>query len=201
MRATRAGLLSVLGVATALSALAVTRSGASLVASPAATIYPVAVSAPLAPVVGNLRYTPATSISAGVMDSAVSPSWQPSAGSVGQVTRAGDLALIDTTTSPTPERVTIYVTNLAALAQDYSSFLLPVRVYTSHCDAGCVWTPLATAPMTYLTSNAGDVSFTLPPGAYYDVTLEAGGSYVCTSTTVNATAALAPNFYFALNAA
>ena len=201
MRATRAGLLSVLGLATALSALAVTQSGAALVASPAAAMYPVAANAPLAPAVSNLRYTPAASISAGVIDSAVSPRWQPSAGSVGQVTRAGDLALIDTTTSPTPERVTIYLTNLAALAQDYSSFLLPVRVYTSNCDAGCVWTPSATLPVTYLTSTAGEVSFTLPPGAYYDVTLEAGGNYVCTSTSVNATAALAPSFYFTLNAA
>jgi len=139
--------------------------------------------------------------------------------------------------------LTTFVTNLAALQQDYSSFALPVNVYylaqgttvgttstmalapvTSSTVAAacltaspvtCSWQPAngtayhaaasgstpaenydVLSSATYLTSNAGTISVTLPAGAYYDVTMDTGGSFYCTATTSNSTAALAPSFYF-----
>ncbi|MHB1087995.1 MAG: hypothetical protein ACYC19_04425 [Acidimicrobiales bacterium] len=155
------------------------------------------------------------------------PSWSPNANSAGSVTTAGDLALVDATSAANGVILTTFVTNLAALQQDYSSFALPVNVYylaqglaaggapvtsTTVSASGCLTTPAtcswqpanATAhsgfnvlsSATYLTSNAGAISVTLPAGAYYDIAMDAGGSFYCTATTSSGTAALAPAFYF-----
>lgn len=156
------------------------------------------------------------------------PSWSPNASSAGSVTTPGDLALVDATSAANGVILTTFVTNLAALQQDYSSFALPVNVYylaqgtsstvggasvtsttsgASTCLTGgtCSWQPANStahtgfnvlSSATYLTSNAGAISVTLPAGAYYDVTMDAGGSFYCTATTTSGTAALAPSFYF-----
>lgn len=144
-----------------------------------------------------------------------SPGWSPQAQSAGSVTTPGDIALVDATGAAKGLHVSVFVTNLSALQQDYSSFVLPVDVYylassastqaapyltTSSCNPGsCSWqlangagsSPAVSSSVTYLTSDEGMVSFTLPRG-FYDITLEAGGSYYCTNTTAGS---LSPTFF------
>ena len=54
------------------------------------------------------------------------------AGQAGSVTTSGDIAIIDATdTSATYLLVTIYTTNMKALALTYNSYSLPFRIYSS----------------------------------------------------------------------
>lgn len=96
------------------------------------------------------------------------------AGSVAQVASAGDLVLIDTIGRSTPLPVELYVSNLPALASSYSSFLLPVEVWQTPDPARqASWRRSAAAAISDFT---GKISFNLPPGRYYDITIERGGS-------------------------
>jgi len=152
-----------------------------------------------------------------------SPSWAPAAGSAGSVVTAGDLALADVSNASSPLDVTVHIVNLVALSNDYSSFAFPIAVYyaatgaagsapiTGSCDKtqGCNWqlaTGAAGAPnvsndLTYLTNDGGSVAFNLPSGAYYEITIQAGGSYYCTSTATSAQSSLSPSFFVNSNAA
>ncbi|MHB1252040.1 MAG: hypothetical protein ACYC0I_07925 [Acidimicrobiales bacterium] len=144
-----------------------------------------------------------------------SPDWSPRTESAGSVTTPGDLALVDASGATNGARVSVFVTNLAALQRDYASFVLPVGVYylatspdsqaspylaTPSCATGsCSWqlangeasAPDVTSSLTYLTSGSGVVSFTLPRG-YYDITMQTGGAYYCIATTP---ASLSPSFF------
>ena len=149
-----------------------------------------------------------------------SPAWSPIPESAGSVTTPGDLALIDANHA-NGLHLSVFVTNLSQLQRDYSSFALPVGVYylgttpspgaspyrgSSACNIGtCSWqlangagsAPDVSSTLSYLTSDTGMVSFNLPPG-YYDVTLQAGGSFYCTTT---AAGALSPSFFISAKSA
>jgi hypothetical protein len=169
-------------------------------------VYPVAsTSSSLPSAVTALEYstgitTTTTGTNIGTLQT---PSWSPVQYSAGSVTTAGDLALIDAGAAPNGVNVTVYVTNLAALQEDYSSFALPIGVYSYVPPSGSGSTPSWTldtavvggtiATATYLTSTSGYLTFNLPSStAYYDITIDSGGSYYCTSTTAGS---LAPTFF------
>lgn len=138
------------------------------------------------------------------------PSWSPAANSAGSVTTGGDLALVDMSAEPgaTTAIVNVYITNLQGLASDYSSFALPINVYYS-CPAGSTssspslctstpttsWTEVPNAA-SFVTNTNGSYSISLPGGAYYDITIDAGGEYYCVSTTSTVPGAtLTPQFF------
>ena len=166
-------------------------------------VYPVSSGAALPSAVTSLKYTSAINATSHTITTAVSPSWTPIAGSAGSVTTAGDLGLIDATTVGTAIILNLYITNLAALQQDYSSYSLPINVYSSTCASNsCTWaqdsTVLASAP-TYITNSAGVVTLRLPTGKYYDITMDSGGAFYSISTTASG-GALSPSFYFVATA-
>lgn len=138
----------------------------------------------------------------------VTPSWAPVAGSAGSVTTAGDLAVLDARSATlganfTALRVTVFITNLAALQASYSSFAFPLNVYqcTRPCDGTNVWSLAtgysATAPV-FITSTDGYVSFSLPAATdrFYDIAMDVGGSFY----TIATSGTLAPQFYFTAQA-
>jgi hypothetical protein len=193
--------LAVLAVAMGVSFLGNTgTTSAAVSASSSNFIFPVAATNHLPSAVDGLQYTPAANISTATINTAVTPSWAPTAQSAGSVTTAGDLALIDATIASNGLTVSVYVTNLPGLQQDYSSLALPVNIYESPCTSGsCTWTQASSvivSPPTYLTATSGFLTFNLPAGKYYDITIDTGGSYYCTSTSTSGTATLAPQFYF-----
>lgn len=124
----------------------------------------------------------------------VTPSWSPVAGSAGAVTTAGDLAVVDATSAANYVTVSVYVTNLASLLVDYSSFALPINVYQTDCTAtSCsAWTPAAAVSQTnfgsYLTDTQGQLTFTLPAaaGRYYDIVMEGTNHTTISGTTLPA---------------
>ena len=161
-------------------------------------VYPVSSGASLPSAVNSLEYTLAAQISgAKISGTAATPTWSPTAQSAGSVPNGGDLALIDATGATNGVTVSLYITNLAGLQQDYSSLALPVNVYQSACTSGtCSWAQASGVSTTYLTATSGFLTFNLPTGYYYDITIEKGGSYYCTSTSNSGTATLAPSYYF-----
>ncbi|HKI93541.1 MAG TPA: hypothetical protein VJ986_14660 [Gaiellaceae bacterium] len=168
-------------------------------------------------------YTTCTSPTNTINNNAIkNPSWSPVAGSAGTVTTAGDLALVDATSASNYVTVNMYLTNLSALAIDYSSFAFPINVYKTTCDAdgNCsAWTEALTTPYyTYMTDTSGALTFNLAAGAntYYDIVMEGtnhtasapanaptgspipvsiGGSFYTTQTSLNP-GSLSPSFYF-----
>lgn len=183
----------------------------SVAASSTSFVFPVVDgTAGIPAAVTTLRYTPAAGISAAKVFTAsvVKPAWTPAAGSAGEVTTAGDLALIDATAATlgtaTALTVDMFVTNLAGLQQAYSSWAFPVRVHK--CAAPVppattctVWPEvgnevIAVRP-TYLMNTDGFLQFRLPVGFYYDIVFDTGGSFYTISTATAAN--LNPQFFFA----
>jgi hypothetical protein len=195
--------LAVLAVAMGVSFLGNTgTTSASVAAASSNFVYPVANSSALPSAVNKLQYTPAANIdqTGHTVTTAVVPSWSAIAQSAGSVTTAGDLALIDGTIASNGVTISLYVTNLPGLQQDYNSMALPVNVYESSCTAGsCTWTQaadvIASAP-TYLTATSGFLVFNLPAGKYYDIAIDTGSSFYCTSTSTSGSATLSPSYYF-----
>lgn len=167
-------------------------------------VYPVSSGAALPAAVDALKYTTSVDAPGNTITTAVTPSWSPIAGSAGSVTTAGDLAVIDATTVANAIVLNFYITNLAALQQNYSSYVLPVNVYScaSACTSAGAWTQdtaVIASPPSYLTNSAGVVTLKLPTGKYYDVALDTGGAFYTISTTASG-GALAPSFYFVATA-
>lgn len=128
------------------------------------------------------------------------PGWSPTLNTAGEVATSGDLALVDAT--GTPLILNVYVTNLVGLQGDYSSFAFPVHVYqneTATCTStkACKWEENKGLSETFLTNAEGNLSFSLPSGHIYDVTLDKGGSLYTISTTAGE---LSPSFYFTAQA-
>lgn len=131
------------------------------------------------------------------------PSWSPTLNTAGEVASDGDMALVDAT--GTPLIVNVFVTNLVGLQGDYSSFAFPMHVYqnkTGTCTGGtgakaCEWEEDKSLSETYLTNTEGNLSFSLPSGHFYDITLNKGGSFYTISTTAGE---LSPSFYFTAQA-
>ena len=200
--------LMLMGASLTTSTLGDTGTTTATVAAASSNfVYQVANSVALPAAVTSLQYTinsDFTTTTSAIVKNAVVPSWSPTAQSAGSVTTAGDLALINGMIAANGIVVSMYVTNLANLQQDYSSFALPVNVYVSSCASGCTWAAdtavISTLP-EFLTSTSGFLTFNLPSNEYYDITIDAGGSFYCTSTVTSATvpsstAELAPSFYF-----
>ena len=136
----------------------------------------------------------------------VSPSWSPVANTAGSVTTPGGLALVDTSGTTNGVIVNVFITNLQNMQSDYSSFALPVNIWSSPCTNGtCTWTEQPTYD-SFITNTQGQVSFNLPKGSgpFFDIVMDtdgvsggdkSSGSYYCTSTTASS-GALSPNFYF-----
>lgn len=111
------------------------------------------------------------------------------AGQPGSVTTAGDIATIDATdTSANYLLITVYVTNMRALALTYNSYSLPFRIYgsTAFSSGSITWSasPISDAngvntANTYITNTSGYETFKLPTGVgkYYAVTLDSGGAF------------------------
>lgn len=201
--------LAVLGATMSVSFLGSTGTSTTTVnAASSAFVYPITSGAALPCAVTSLEYTPAIAITAGTgsncattptkVTTATTPSWSPTALAAGSVTTAGDIGLIDATIAANGVIVSLYITNLALLQTDYSSFAFPVNIYSAACSAGCTWgqaSNVIASPPTFLTSTGGFLTFNLPAGKYYDITFDTGGSFYCTATTSSATASLSPSFY------
>lgn len=131
------------------------------------------------------------------------PGWSPTLNTAGEVATAGDLALVDAT--GTPLILNVFITNLVGLQGDYSSFTFPMHVYqneTGTCTGGagaktCKWEENKGLSETYLTNTEGNLSFSLPSGHFYDITIDKGGSFYTISTTAGE---LSPSFYFTAQA-
>lgn len=160
------------------------------------------------------------------------PSWSVGTNQPGGVGTAGDLAVIDATIVPSGLSVivNVYITNLAALQQAYTSFAFPINVYRcaaggtagTACGAGTQTTTTASAnnwvqysaaasatQAALLTNTQGFLSFALPSGYYYDLTMDSsaggtsagsgnanGGSFYCFNAAPPAGGSLNPTFYF-----
>ncbi|HEY3292445.1 MAG TPA: hypothetical protein VGJ85_02295 [Candidatus Nanopelagicaceae bacterium] len=121
------------------------------------------------------------------------------AGQAGSVTSAGDVAVIDATdTTANYLLITIYITNMRALALTYNSYSLPIRVYSGTSVVNGVVTPniswggspatdanSTNTGSTYLTNTQGFETFKFATGAgrYYAITLDAGGAFYPYQTT------------------
>lgn len=167
-------------------------------------VYPVATGASLPSAVTSLQYTTAADIASSTINTAVLPNWsnQIAAGSAGTVDGTspdgpGDLAVIDATQVPNAAIVDMYITNLSDVQQAYSSFVFHVNIYSSPCTSNaCTWTQASNivgASGTYITNTSGFLSFSLPAGKYYDITMDTGGSFYTVSTTAGS---LSPSYYF-----
>jgi len=202
-------MVSIAGLAVLAASLGVSFAGdtgtTSLAVSGGSSnfVFPVANGNALPAAVTSLKYTSAVNTTTHTITTAVTPTWAPIAGSAGSVTTAGDLGLIDATTVANAIILNLYITNLAALQQDYSSYSLPINVYSSTCPSNvCTWAQDSTvlaSPPTYLTNSAGVVTLKLPTGKYYDIAMDTGGAFYTISTTASG-GALSPSFYFVATA-
>lgn len=155
-------------------------------------VYTVAAGVRLPDAVRSLRYTTQVS-SDGRIAQPATPAWRPAPGAIGAVERAGDIALVDATGVVGTAFVTVHLTNLAELRRAYSSFALPLGVWaTERAAAPSSWARVATAGARFVTSTEESVTFTVSGGRYYDLTLEAGGTWAATSV---AAASYSPDFY------
>ena len=168
---------------------------ASTAATPGAAsrgVYTVAAGVRLPDAVRSLRYTTQVAQDGRIVQPAT-PAWRPVPGAIGTVERAGDIALVDATGVVGTAFVTVHLTNLAELRRAYSSFALPLGVWsTGRAAAPSSWAPVPGAGARFVTSTEESVTFTVSGGRYYDLTLEAGGTWAATSVTA---ANYSPDFY------
>jgi hypothetical protein len=101
------------------------------------------------------------------------PALTRAAGEVGDVGRAGDVFLVDTTGLALAAHASLYITNLPEVAASMRSFALPVGLWSAR---GTKWR--RDDEQRYLTRSTGRVELTLSPGRVYTVSLERGGSWV-----------------------
>lgn len=156
----------------------------------------------LPPGVATLKYSEITSMNRTAK--IVSPSWTPAPKSRGSVTQGGDIAVIDGTAASSHLNLQLEVENLRALSSDYSSFSFPIDIYRCNPDRGACgsnvnpWQPYKTAAtdqQRFVSNTAGGLSYQLPHGYLYDVTMDAGqGTYQTTSIPRPTTGSLAPAF-------
>lgn len=179
-------------------------------------VYPVGTSSAMPTGLGTAVLADGTTVASSAVGTPTLPSWAPAANSSGQVTTPGDLSVVNTVGLTGSVILNIYITNVSALQIDYSSFALPVTVYScaSTCTSEAAWAMVSNSTVpgangTYLTNTDPEISLNLPAGTlYYDVTIGssanngpsvAGGSYYCISTTATG-GSLAPSFYFSTQA-
>lgn len=142
----------------------------------------------------------------GTPSTPTTPGWPTVvAGQAGSISANGDIATIDATDVTSGFLlVTIYITNMKALALTYNSYSLPIRIYSGTRSSGnLTWVGSAfvdsnsiNTANTYLTNNQGYETFKLATGGfqYYAITLDIGGSYYPYQTGASG-AATTPVFY------
>jgi hypothetical protein len=142
----------------------------------------------------------------GASSTPATPGWPTVvAGQAGSITANGDIATIDATDLTSGFLlVTIYITNMKALALTYNSYSLPIRIYSgTRTGINVAWSGTALVDSnsintanTYLTNNQGYETFKLATGGfqYYAITLDIGGSYYPYQTGASG-AATTPAFY------
>lgn len=178
----------------------------SLTATNAPLVYPITLSTTsLPPNINSLQYSAGLSGASGQIPTIKSPSWMPSPNSTGKVTGSGDIALVNGTSATSTVHFQIGITNLTALASDYSSFSLPIDIYRCNPNIGACgttsnpWTSYQNAThgtQHFLTNTDSNLSVSLPGGFYYDITMDAGqGYYHCIATSDSPTASLSPQFF------
>lgn len=101
-----------------------------------------------------------------------SPEWAPVPNFAGQVTRGGDIGVIDATGAPHSVTVQVTVTNLTNLAKSYSSFAFPLDIYEwcpTNTTAPGSGTPCGTKAQTGPTSTGNTAGSWVPyeTGATY----------------------------------
>ncbi len=205
-------VLAVLGMALGVSFMADSGSTTVTVTSVNdAFVFPVANSNVVPNNVTSLKYTTAINATTDTITTADLPGWTPVANSAGTVETAGagDLLLVDATDLGNATAITVgmYVTNLDALQKMYSSYAWELAVYEatkSSCTSTCSWAlsdgangtaDLTDANAVFLTHTDAFMTFSMPEGKIYTVTIEPGGSFYCTSTTATG-GSLSPTFYF-----
>jgi hypothetical protein len=145
--------------------------------------------------------------------------WTAAPSATGSVTTAGDVAIIDATTASLPAgstgvAVTMYISNLANFSKNYSSFALPVGIYTFGTPGGGAWTQLtptgsplggnfdfySTAAFPaqnalFISDTDGSVTVNLPAGHYYEILIDKGGFWQSTAAVTSTSTDLGPSFY------
>lgn len=199
--------LAVTGISYLASSGAVTTT---IKASSTKFLFPVQSTKPIPSVLTTLEYTLSADITTSTtgtktITTAVNPTWSPATNTAGSVTTPGDLAVVDASIAKTGVIVSMYITNLVTLQAHYSSFALPVQIYKVKCGTMAstglkctaltgTWTALSST-VTYITSTTGFLTFNLPHGYLYDITMSTGGSYYCITAPASG-AGLAPAYYF-----
>lgn len=193
--------LSVLAVAMGVS-FAGSTGTSSITVSGGSTnfVYSIGNSVAIPDGIDALKYSTTINTTANTVTTADSPSWTPISNSAGTVSAsgAGDLALVDAT--GVSLLLSLFVLDLTELQQAYSSFAWVINIYrcASSCTSASAWTQAPTTVIpaggTYLTHNEGFLSFKLATGYYYEVTIDAGGSFY--STDASSSDNNGPEFYF-----
>lgn len=215
-------VLSLAGLAALAAALGISFTADTGTASPTVSagsvgdlVIPLANGVQIPTDVDALPYSTVTLGSPNTVGTYDSPSWSVVAGSAGSVTDDGELFLVkaDTTNAGGAARLVlnVYITNLAALQPNYSSYAWPIRIYwadgsTNAIDTAGDWQLVTSSSPAgagfnaadfYLTSTSGVLTYTLPtdPDRYYLVTMDTGGSFYAIDAVDDATRDLAPTFY------
>jgi hypothetical protein len=137
--------------------------------------------------------------------------WAAAPATTGVVTTAGDVAIIDATTAHLPAgakgvAVTMYVSNLAGFAKNYTAFALPVGIYKWNTTS---WLQSELADFysggknaLFINDSDGSVTLNLPAGTYYEIVIDknvgfwqSAGSFVSPSPSSSAIPDLGPSFY------
>lgn len=130
------------------------------------------------------------------------PSWSVAAGTAGEVDSPGDLVYIDATVATsTKVQISVYVTNLEALAVNYSSWAFGIAVYQSESPTAAIigtnsttdWVKVADS---FLTSDRGANTFTVTVdtgGKHLAIGMPEGTFYTVQTDTANG--ALQPSFF------
>jgi len=121
-----------------------------------------------------------------VAEDSAMPGWQAYGKAIGGIGTPGDLFYFDVTERGGDITASLCIVNTQQLFHCYRYLTLRVGVYVQNSTgdwerASCMnGEPL---PETYLTLRTGQVSFMLPGGAKYKLTID-GGSFYCRGTNV-----------------
>ena len=122
------------------------------------------------------------------------PAWSVSVGSAGTVSTGGTVATIDPgDTTAAKMLVSVYVTNLAGLSVNYSSWNFNLGLF----DVTVPASPVQVLTTQVITSDSGTITWVAPVDASktYAVKLMSGGSYYTIGTSTASGASLSPEFF------
>ncbi len=119
-----------------------------------------------------------------VAEASAMPGWQTYGKAIGGIDTPGDLFYFDTTERDGNITASLCIVNTQQLSRCYGYLVLRVGAYMQNSTGG--WEQAARnnggpVPETCLTLRNGRVSFALPGGAKYKLTID-GGSFYCRET-------------------